>query len=80
MVRLEMKLGTPAGGSKLTLIPCGASQLRVTLWSYPVSVNTWEPVYELVRLELKAIRSPFSREWREALKQTSVTLREALEL
>jgi transposase len=35
---------------------------------------------ELVRLGLKAIRNPFSRKWREALKQTSVTLRETLEL
>jgi transposase len=34
----------------------------------------------VVRLGLKAVKNPFSRRWREALKQTSVTLREALEL
>jgi transposase len=35
---------------------------------------------ELVRLGLKAIGNSFSREWREVLKETSRTAREALEL
>jgi hypothetical protein len=34
----------------------------------------------LVRLELKAVGNPFSREWREVLKENSRTAREALEL